>query len=1120
MQSLRNKGIGTNTGSRGRPSRCPRPAMWIGALALIAWAAAAPRATAQDLNIPNNTIVDETADFAYQAVTVGDGATLNIGDPPNPVTISAALTTTLGVGSVLRVLDNGTYVAASAINLNGSTIQVDLGGTFDANAVLVGGVTGDTVIVNGVMTYDALQFGLGLGDDVLSVSGSLTVNLGAGNVITLNDGDDLVVFTAAPGFSLNIPGINAGAGNQPNGDTLRLNGTGSAFFNGAETLTNFEHLEKEDTSTWSLTQNGATAAAFETVTVTGGTLQLFGLWEVSGLTVLAANTTLQVGSDTTAATYTSADQLLTGGLFHVGEMGEASFVGNLTVSAGGEFRVDNGGLANTAEVNLQAGGQMTIAGTMMATNTAIAAAFNVQSTGSYTATGTTAITGTGALTVSGGSYATTSTFTATDMATVTMSTGSITSDGLVIVNGMAVVTVQGGNFNANGASSLGGNGRINVFGGNYVAGGMILIDDNDRLTVDDQFVPNGVVFAGSTTQVQGMGQLVVQAGAYNATGQIVVTGNAIIAVSGTGVISALGTTNVDGNGTLVVFDGGEFQAAGTISVLGGSIIGQSLISGMQLMDNTGGTISPGLVAGATGTLSFIGTYQQSAGGMFLADVTPAGISDLFAITGPASLGGSAEINLTAGIFAGVLQTRILSSTAPIPTFFDTVTVSGAAAGDVVVWIGRVDDAGQFDANDPSTGNNVDVIVVANSAFGAIAETPNQQAVADYLGLNFPGGTLLIEDPFFFDLLGVLALGPNALDQIGGEVYDSFTAFSFDIARQFGNMIDNRVRTLRCTTARRTGASAPFCKPGRTLLADAGPGLDPGAPGTVSPVGFSPNTHPYGWSVWAQAVGSHLSLDRTSTNLGYSGWTGGGVMGVDLALSERWIVGVLAGGTHSSIDFSGVSGDGGLDAMTVGLYTAWYGTRWFTTAAFLYTKTWVDADRDLTFLSPTATANGKTEGDQYAIHATVGYGFKIRRWTLEATGGLDWIQLRQKAFTETGAGGFNLSVRSRTDDSLRLRIGVRIARAWKLAPNVILAPSFRVGYAREVLDNTRAITSSLAGIGGSFTVHGDEGSRNILTYGSSIQLDLSQGITFYLAYAGEWAGDRQSHALTSGMKIRW
>ena len=375
----------------------------------------------------------------------------------------------------------------------------------------------------------------------------------------------------------------------------------------------------------------------------------------------------------------------------------------------------------------------------------------------------------------------------------------------------------------------------------------------------------------------------------------------------------------------------------------------------------------------------------------------------------------------------------------------------------------------------------------------------------------------------------MAGGPNALDQIGGEVYDSFTAFGFNIARQYGGMLDQRVRMLRCAAqgfgAR--GPSAPFCGPDRTLLAqdkqqiaDAGPGLAPGAVGTVSPLGFSPNTHPYGWSVWAQGIGSYLSKDRTTNNLGYSGWTGGGAIGVDLALSERWIVGVLAGGTRSNIDFSGVSGDGDLEAVTVGVYTAWYGSRWFANAAFTYTKTWVEADRDLQFGTINSTAKGKTEGDQYAVHATVGYGFKIRRFSLEATGGIDWVQLRQYGFTETGAGGLNLTVRTRTDDSLRLRIGIRAARAWKVRPNLIISPSFSVGYAREVLDNTRPITSSLAGIGGSFTVNGDEGSRNILTYGGGIQADFSQGITLYFRHAGEWAGDRTSHTFNGGIKVRW
>ena len=89
------------------------------------------------------------------------------------------------------------------------------------------------------------------------------------------------------------------------------------------------------------------------------------------------------------------------------------------------------------------------------------------------------------------------------------------------------------------------------------------------------------------------------------------------------------------------------------------------------------------------------------------------------------------------------------------------------------------------------------------------------------------------------------------------------------------------------------------------------------------------------------------------------------------------------------------------------------------------------------------------------------------------------------------------------------------------PDIIMNCSYIPGGA-SALRQIRAagITSALAGIVGSFTVHGDEGSRNILTFGGAVQAEFSQGITLYLSHSGEWAGDRQSHTLSAGIKIRW
>lgn len=42
----------------------------------------------------------------------------------------------------------------------------------------------------------------------------------------------------------------------------------------------------------------------------------------------------------------------------------------------------------------------------------------------------------------------------------------------------------------------------------------------------------------------------------------------------------------------------------------------------------------------------------------------------------------------------------------------------------------------------------------------------------------------------------------------------------------------------------------------------------------------------------------------------------------------------------------------------------------------------------------------------------------------------------------------------------------------------------------------------------------------LNFGAGVQADFREGLTLYVAYAGEWAGDRTVNSLTGGLRFRW
>ena len=72
----------------------------------------------------------------------------------------------------------------------------------------------------------------------------------------------------------------------------------------------------------------------------------------------------------------------------------------------------------------------------------------------------------------------------------------------------------------------------------------------------------------------------------------------------------------------------------------------------------------------------------------------------------------------------------------------------------------------------------------------------------------------------------------------------------------------------------------------------------------------------------------------------------------------------------------------------------------------------------------------------------------------------------------------------------------------------------------MFDTTRPITATLTGAGGAFTVTGDDGGRDFVTFGGSVQAIWSQGLTLFVSHSGEWAQDRTAHSFTGGLKISW
>ena len=135
---------------------------------------------------------------------------------------------------------------------------------------------------------------------------------------------------------------------------------------------------------------------------------------------------------------------------------------------------------------------------------------------------------------------------------------------------------------------------------------------------------------------------------------------------------------------------------------------------------------------------------------------------------------------------------------------------------------------------------------------------------------------------------------------------------------------------------------------------------------------------YGMSIWASGIGAFSRKNTDADHVGFRATTGGGVLGFDLGITDRMIIGFLFGGSMSNVNFEGVPGDGKLDNVTGGVYAAYYGNRWFANASFTYGMNFVESNRNLMFGTTNTVSRGKTEGRQIAAHGRAGLLVVVRQ----------------------------------------------------------------------------------------------------------------------------------------------
>jgi outer membrane autotransporter protein len=146
---------------------------------------------------------------------------------------------------------------------------------------------------------------------------------------------------------------------------------------------------------------------------------------------------------------------------------------------------------------------------------------------------------------------------------------------------------------------------------------------------------------------------------------------------------------------------------------------------------------------------------------------------------------------------------------------------------------------------------------------------------------------------------------------------------------------------------------------------------------------------------------------------------------------------------------------------------------------------------------------------------------LARWRVEPTASVSVLSLTSGGTHETPGVALAEDIAGQRNTSAQSFAGVRLARMVRLAPDLSLQVRGLLGWSHEMGDNTAEARAGLAAIdGAAFTVGSAAAGRDAARLGFSVNAQLTPQIAVYGSYTGDFAQERDSQSLTTGVRARW
>ena len=548
-----------------------------------------------------------------------------------------------------------------------------------------------------------------------------------------------------------------------------------------------------------------------------------------------------------------------------------------------------------------------------------------------------------------------------------------------------------------------------------------------------------------------------------------------------GVNTYTGETTVS-SGKLIVGDDSHAGAslASAVTVNNGGVIGGIGVIG-ALTVNQGGAVAPG---NSIGTLSVNGDVTLAAGSIFSVEIAGNGSSDRISAGGTATLGGG-QVEVKAldsrTSYATGQTYTILTATDGIDGGFDPVVLSKSAF---------------LSAQLSQDTNSVDLTIARtkDASFASVADSPNGKSTAGALDMLQQSGPSLA---LYNKLLSLSAdEARTAFDQLSGEIHGSTASGLIGDSQKLRDAIDNRVNAA---FEGASSASLPVMAYGDdTSLTTA----------AIPAERFA---------AWGSAFGSWGSTDGDGNTAKVSHSTGGFVTGADGFVTDDWLLGMLAGYSHSSFNSDRGDSSASSDNYHLGVYG---GAQWGALAlrtGLAYTWSKIDSGRSVAFPDFADSLSGSYRAGTTQVFGEFGYTIKAGSVALEPFANLAYVDLDTNGFSEHG-GAAALTVEGGSNDVTFSTLGLRASSDFDLGGLKATARG-TIGWQHAYGDTTPTTTQAFNG-SAAFTIAGAPIASDSAIVEAGLDFAVTQAATLGITYNGQIARAARNHAFRADLDIKF